>query len=203
MLRFETADHELVRELARDGEVDASLPRRGAFDYLAHLGRRLAAWLMDVLWPFGRYARSVGAAVGGTVVVAALLTASLVSFLAARALLRRRRSRRAPAGPGPELLSPEPSLPSWDDARWREELRERLDRSDVAGALEALWWWLARSLAGASVHESWTSGDLLGISNRPGLRDPVRRLERMMYGSRPPSRDDVLDLLHSLERQLA
>jgi hypothetical protein len=100
-------------------------------------------------------------------------------------------------------LPPEPSLPSWDSARWREEVRERLDRSDVPGSLEALWWWLARSLAGPSVQESWTSQDLLSSSHRPGFREPVRRLERMMYGRKAPSRDEVLELLHSLERQLA
>ncbi|MGH9323207.1 MAG: hypothetical protein ACRD3V_25405 [Vicinamibacteria bacterium] len=202
-IRFETSDRELIQRLARENAVAASVPRRGVTAYLAHLGHRLVMRVMELLRPFSRYARGVGSAVGRTVVVAALLTAVFLLFVVARFLLRRRRSRRAPNLSTSALPTPEVQLPSWDTARWRQELQDRIDRSDVAGSLEALWWWLARSVLGSRVQDSWTSGDLLSSANRAGLREPVRRLERMMYGSERPSLQEVGDLLLSLERQLA
>lgn len=202
-VRFETADHELIERLARENDVVTVVPSRGVMAYLAHLSLRLMVRLMDLFRPLGRYAQGLGGAVGRTVVAAALLTAGLLIFLGARSLLRRRRSRAAPSPASGALPGLEPLLPLWDNARWWQELQDRIERSDVEGSLEALWWWLARSVLGSRVEDSWTSGDLLSSVNRAGLREPVRRLERMMYGSRSPSVEEVLDLVRSLERQLA
>lgn len=202
-IRFEAADHELIDRLGRENAVATSVPKHGVMDYLAHLGRRLTLWLLDLLRPLGRYAKGIGGAVGRTVVVIAFLTAGFLLFLGFRSLFRRRRPIGAPDPTRPAIPGPEPQPPSWDPARWRKELQNRIERSDVAGSLEALWWWLARSVVGTRVQDSWTSGDLLSSANRAGLREPVRRLERMMYGSRSPSLEEVLDLVRSLERQLA
>lgn len=198
---FETADSELIERLARENAVDTAVPRRGVLAYLGHLRHRLAIWFMDLLQPLGRYAKGVGNAIGGTVLVAAVLTAVLLLFVGLHYVVRRRRTPLAPASS--PILGPEPHAPSWDTARWRQELRHRIEESDVAGSLEAVWWWLARSLLGSRVQDSWTSGDLLSSANRAGLKEPVRRLERMMYGARTPSLEEVLDLVQFLERQLA
>jgi len=201
--RFETADSELVLRLARENAVDTVVPRRGVLAYVQHLRHRLTLWFIDLLQPLGQYAKGLGNVIGGTAMVAAVLTALLLLFLGLRHFVRRRRSRVAADPSISAIPGPEPRIASWDTARWRQELQRRIDESDVAGSLEALWWWLARSLLGSRVQDSWTSGDLLSSSNRAGLKEPVRRLERMMYGTRSPSLEEVLDLVQSLERQLA
>lgn len=201
-IRFETADSELVARLERENAVDTAVPRRGVLAYLDHLRDRLAIWLLDLLRPLGGYAKGVGTAIGGTALIAAILTALLLLFLGVRYLVRR-RSRLAPNPSSSAIPGPAPHTLSWDTARWRQELQHRIEGADVAGSLEAVWWWLARSLLGSRVQDSWTSGDLLSSSNRAGLKEPVRRLERMMYGTRTPSLEEVLDLVQSLERQLA
>ncbi len=200
---FEAADRELIQGIVREGAIDTSVPRRGVMAYLAHLTNRLLIFLTDLLRPLGRYTQGAGIAVGRTAVAAALLTASVLLCLGTRSLLRRRRPRPASPPSSSALADPELPLRAWDTARWRQELQDRIERSDVAGSLEALWWWLARSLLGERVMVSWTSSDLLSGANRAGLKEPVRRLERMMYGSRRPPLDEVRDLLQSLERQLA
>jgi hypothetical protein len=201
--RFETADSELIERLARENAVDTEVPRRGVFAYLGHLGHRLAIWFMDLLLqPLGRYAKGVGNAIGGAALVAAVLTAVLLLFVGLRFVFRR-RSQHAPNPASSAIPGPAPQLSAWDTARWRQELQHRIEESDVAGSLEAVWWWLARSLLGSRVQDSWTSGDLLSSANRGGLKEPVRRLERMMYGTRTPSLEEILDLVRSLESQLA
>jgi len=199
--RFETADSRLIERLARENAVDTAVPRRGVWAYLGHLRHRLTIWFMDLLQPLGRYAKGVGNAIGGTVVIAAVLTAVLLLFVGLRYVFRRRRTPLAPASS--DIPGPEHQAPPWDTARWRQELQHRIEESDVAGSLEAVWWWLARSLLGPRVQDSWTSGDLLSNANRAGLKEPVRRLERMMYGTRTPSLEEILDLVQSLEGQLA
>jgi hypothetical protein len=200
--RFETADSDLVERLARENAVDTAVPRRGVFAYLGHLGHRLAIWFMDLLLqPLGRYAKGVGNAIGATALVAAVLTAVLLLVVGLRYLVRRRRTPLASASSA--IPGPAPQLSAWDTARWRQELQHRIEVADVAGSIEAVWWWLARSLLGSRVQDSWTSGELLSSANRAGLKEPVRRLERMMYGTRTPSLEEILDLVRSLERQLA
>ena len=202
--RFEAADRELVERLARENAVDTAVPRRGVLAYLERLLHHLAFWLMERLTPLGRYAKGVGTAIGGAALVAAVLTALLLLFVLVRYVVRRRRLTPDPTSSAIPCPEPQPpSWGSWDTARWRQELQHRIEESDVAGSLEAVWWWLARSLLGSRVQDSWTSGDLLSSSNRAGLKEPVRRLERMMYGTRTPSLEEVLDLVQSLEQKLA
>lgn len=200
--RFEAADHELIERLARENVVETTVVRRGVLAYLEHLRNRLSLWLMDLLEPFGQYAKELGNAIGSAALIAAALTALLLLYLGVRYAFRR-TSRPAPDPSSSTIPGPERNVPVWDRARWREELDRRIEESDVAGSLEAVWWWLARSLLGSRVQGSWTSGDLLSSSTGPGLKEPVRRLERMMYGTSAPSLEEVHDLVRSLERQLA
>jgi hypothetical protein len=201
-LHFETADRELIERLARENAVETTVPRRGVLAYLEYLRRRLGLWLMDLLEPFGQYANELGGAIAKAAFAAAGLTALLLVFLGVRHAVRR-RSRLAPDPSRSAIPGPETHAPSWDGARWRQELERRIADADVAGSLEAVWWWLARSLLGSRVQESWTSGDLLSRARGAGLREPLRRLERMMYGTRKPSLEEVHELVRSLERQLA
>src|SRR3954463_308294 len=120
---------------------------------------------------------------------------------------RRRGKRRAPPPRRPPL-SPAPPAALLDAAGWRAELERRLAEGRIPEALEALWWWLARSLAGAEAEPDWTSRDLGARSRRKGLqrdqlRDLVRRLDAFTYGPRPPAADDLRALLGRLEESLA
>ena len=88
-------------------------------------------------------------------------------------------------------------------AVWRAELDRRLAEGRIAEALEALWWWLARSLAGDRAEPDWTSRDLVVKARREDLRELVRRLDAFAYGPRPPGIDDLRYLVGRLEEALA
>jgi hypothetical protein len=88
-------------------------------------------------------------------------------------------------------------------AAWRAELERRLAAGLVAEALEALWWWLARSLASGQVEPAWTSRDLVTRSRREDLRDLVRRLDAFTYGARRPAVEDLRRLVGGLEEALS
>jgi hypothetical protein len=90
-----------------------------------------------------------------------------------------------------------------DAAAWRAELERRLAAGRIPEALEALWWWLARSLAGGEAEADWTSRDLVARSRREDLRGLVRRLDAFTYGPRQPGVEDLRGLLGRLEEALA
>ena len=91
-------------------------------------------------------------------------------------------------------------------ADWRAELDRLLSEGGegrIADALEALWWWLARSLAGDRAEPDWTSRDLVVKARREDLRELVRRLDAFTYGPRPPGIEDLRGLVGRLEAALA
>lgn len=88
-------------------------------------------------------------------------------------------------------------------AAWRAELDRLLAQGRIAEALEALWWWLARSLAGDRAEPDWTSRDLVVKARREDLRDLVRRLDAFTYGPQPPGIEDLRGLVGRLDAALA
>ena len=92
-------------------------------------------------------------------------------------------------------------------AAWRAELDRFLAEGRIAEALEALWWWLARSLAGDRAEPDWTSRDLVAKARREDLRNDllglVRQLDAFTYGPRPPGIEDLRHLVGRLEAALA
>jgi hypothetical protein len=110
------------------------------------------------------------------------------------------------------VASPAPAV-ALDAAGWRAELDRRLAEGRIPESLEALWWWLARSLAGAEAEPDWTSRDLMARTRRDDLqgddlrgnqlRDLVRRLDLLTYGPLPPAVEDLRGLLGRLEERLA
>ncbi len=92
-------------------------------------------------------------------------------------------------------------------AAWRAELDRFLAEGRIAEALEALWWWLARSLAGDRAEPDWTSRDLVVKARREDLRNDllglVRQLDAFTYGPRPPGIEDLRHLVGRLETALA
>jgi hypothetical protein len=128
--------------------------------------------------------------------------AALAALLILRAIVSRVRRRPAAEPKAIATTASAPDLPR-DAAGWRAELERRLAGGRTREALEALWWWLARSLAGAGAEPDWTSRDLVARSRRKDLRDLVRRLDAFTYGPRPPEVAELRGLLDRLEEALA
>lgn len=113
--------------------------------------------------------------------------------------LRRRKARRE-EGAVAEIDLPPAARSA---AAWRAELEQRLAEGHITEALEALWWWLARSVAAGEVEPAWTSRDLVARSRREDLRDLVRRLDAFTYGPRRPAVEDLRRLVGGLEEALS
>ena len=114
------------------------------------------------------------------------------------------RSRRGRPASDAAKTAPSPAPPAFSGAaEWRRELDRRLDAGDVAGALQALWWFLARSVASGEVLPSWTSGELLARARRPELRPLAVQLDRFRYGPLDPAPSDVRELTARFEQALA
>jgi hypothetical protein len=163
--------------------------------YLGDLARAVRQSLTELLMAAARTLHVPAAALWGAVA----LFAAVVALLIGRALfvrLRRRAPRvGAPAGAAsPAVLR--------DAAGWRAELERLLAAGQVAGALEALWWWLARSLAGGDAEPDWTSRDLVARAPRDDLRGLVRRLDAFTYGPWRPAVEDLRGLVGRLEEVL-
>jgi hypothetical protein len=152
------------------------------------------------------------------IVLVAALVALAVVLIVRRVIERRRRSPGAQAAPRVEELSA--SAAPRDAAAWRRELEERLARGEVAGAIEALWWWLAETLtigdrggAAGRVDRSWTTRDMLdrararsgGARVRGGDAALARmgvELDVLQYGRTRPSSADVRASVERFEKAL-
>jgi hypothetical protein len=194
------ADHALVERVLRESHVVRELPPPGLADYLV--------WLVESV--LRAFASGMGELLDATVgdltalsrVLAVALLAALLAVLVRLLAERWRRPvRRAPRGP---VVTPSiRPTPAWDGTRWRAELEARLGREDARGALEALWWWLAHTLAGARAERSWTSRELLARSGRAELGAFAARLDRLAYGTAQPRSEDVRLLAEQLRAALA
>jgi len=196
-------DAELARRILAETRVASTPARPGASEYFGALFEAAMRWIGSVL------AKAFSGGGGGfpwleLVALLAIASAIVLVILALvrRLVARARRARQALSrrpGPGEVAVS----VPvRRDAAAWKAEIEARLSRGDVAGALEAVWWWLAESLAaGEPVDSSWTTRDLLARAatgaggrsrGRAGVLSAVGvELDRMMYGRRRPSPAEV------------
>jgi len=186
----------MERVLASSGVERAPVPAESS--YLGELGRAAQQALLKALMKAGEALhlspRVLWAAVA--------LLAALVFLLIARAVLARLRRRNVMEEREAAAAGSAPRAPL-DAAGWRAELERRLAEGRTPDALEALWWWLARSLAGPEAAADWTSRDLVARSRRDDLRHLVRRLDAFTYGPRPPEIEDLRGLVGRLEAALA
>jgi len=181
--------------------VERERPSPSAAAYLAMVMERAARALSRLLQPLAE-ALHLGQPVVVLVSRAALAIAGiLLAVLLVRVL---RASRRRPAGVPAvlETRAASAAVPHSRAAAWRTELDVRLGAGDVAGGLEALWWFLARSVAAADVDPSWTSQDVLSRAGREDLGPLAARLDRLVYGPVRPALADVRALLAGVERAL-
>ena len=134
----------------------------------------------------------------------AIVLAVLAALLIGRLVLARVRSRARPkAEAGAVTAGAGPAPLPRDAAGWRAELERRLAEGSVPEALEAAWWWLARSVAGEKAEPDWTSRDLVARSSRPDLIPLVRRLDAFIYGPRQPAAEELRTLVVRMEEALA
>ena len=167
--------------------------------YLGELAGRFQRALLEALLAGARWLHVSPPVLRWIVAgLAALVAALLLWLLVAR--LRRRTPKEEREAPVTAAAAPAGPLGA---AGWRAELERRLAEGRISEALEALWWWLARSLAGAEAEPDWTTRDLVTRSHREDLRDLVRRLDIFTYGPHPPAVEDLRGLLGRLEEKLA
>ncbi len=199
------ADRRVLAKVLADSHVDRQ-PRPPAASYLrellAALYERLARFVLHavhlhtltLIW----YA---ALAVAGLAALFALSTTAKAAWDARRGRRRKapRQTDRAAEPPGG---TPAGQDAVRDAAGWRSEVERSLGTGDVQAALRALWWWLARSLAGPRADPTWTGRELLSSARRDDLRSLVRRLDSLTYGPRPPAVEDVRQLCASLEAEL-
>jgi hypothetical protein len=194
------ANPALVRRVLEETGVDQTVATPGWSGYAEAVAQAAFAWL-HARFPAAETLSSLARGMAPGVALAAGIAAVGLLYLLVRSVLRRRRGRaRAPA-------TPEPRPAVVDEIQrgrsgWRMEMDRRLAAGDVAGALEALWWWFAHSVCPAAVDRSWTSQELLARSGRRDLAAPARALDRLIYGSGRPTADEVRRFLGQLETLL-
>ena len=194
-------DRDQLRQVMLEARIATDRSRPGltlwARDAGVAFSRWMSGWMERVLPGFARVAMPY--VEPALIVILALLATVLLIFLARFALDRWRR--RAPAAnPGVVDLGATVKPPAARD--WGEELRRRLASGDVAGGIEALWWWLASRLVADRAKPSWTSRELVTRAGRRDLLSAVRRLDRMMYGAARPSTDEIGRLRNDLEEAM-
>ena len=195
-------DAELVRRLVAETRASQALPAPGWNDWLREVALAFARWMSDVLDPV---ARRLGTRVDWLEYAAAtfvIVTLALLVYFSGRTLvlaaLRRTRGR-APAVGAPGAPA---RTAARDAAAFREEVEALLARGDVAGALAALWWWLASTLLARAVDPSWTSRELLERAGRRDLLPLALSLDRQAYGPVPPPVAEVRHLAARFEEAL-
>ena len=199
-LEWVPADEELLRQLLEADPVATEIPAPGFVDYLLGLGSVFFGWLGD--WIGERvsvgFLETIYWFLGAGLV---LLLVLIAGFLARRWwLLWRDRAvaqsvRRSVPDPVAGLAR--------SAEEWRREFENRIERGAIGPALEALWWWVACRLSPRDLADSWTTDELLMAVGGGGTLSPLlRALDRMLYGARPPRRDDVEQLATRLGRSL-
>ncbi|MEP6994659.1 MAG: hypothetical protein ABI968_09075 [Acidobacteriota bacterium] len=185
------ADTDLLRRILAETGVQRSPAGPGLWPYLRDLlGSLLRALSRSLsLQPLGEGAVRVGQLAAGALIATA---AALLLLSLARGVRRRRGPPSRNASAAADLREDRAVPDMRDRAAWRAQIDALLARGDVAGALQALWWWLARSLAPAGrIDPSQTTRELLIQARRMDLARLGDALDVLMYGRRNPSGSDV------------
>lgn len=194
-----TADRAVLDRVLAGSGVDTA-PAPPDSSYLGELGDAVKRAFIDAILAGGKMLNLPRPVVYGiAVVLLGLAVLLLLRMVMARVRAGGRQDQEAgsvAAGEGPV---PAPR----DAAGWRAELERRLAEGRIPEALEAAWWWLARSVAGEKAEPDWTSRDLLARARRRELTPLVRRLDAFIYGPRQPEADELRALVGRLEETLS
>ncbi len=191
------ADRAVLARVLAASRVDR-VPAPPASSYFGELA---AAFGEAVTAALMRGARMFHLSRTAFLVLAAVVVLAMLG-LAIRALLPAVRRARKARPAAEAAVQASPAAPERDAAAWRAELEARLAAGEPAAALLALWWWLARSLAGRRAEADWTSRELVAEAGRADLAPLARRLDALTYGPGHPSLDDVRTLVGRLEAAL-
>jgi hypothetical protein len=192
------ADLGLMERVARESGVDQAVPGPAWSAYLLALLEALARWVRRLLPDLGGL-KELPNAFGPAVAMVGIALVAAVLLLLLRALVKRRRERVTTA---PTVAAAFAAATAMERDRhgWRIEVERRLAAGDLAGALEALWWWFARGLTAARVDPAWTSGELLAHARRPELAPLALALDRLLYGAQRPAAEQVRGFLGRVEQ---
>ncbi len=197
------ANRDVLARILDGTGVERSLPEPSWSEYLGEVLRAIAARLAD---PIHRFTSSQAPwlQLAAWVVLAALV---IVLVLSLARWIRRNLGRRVARPPAPLTLPAEGAedeeRATRDRETWRAEIERRLTAGQVEAALEAVWWWFARSLLAQAVDPAWTSRELLAAADRRELSPLAATLDRMIYGPSRPTVPDVHGFVSRLEATLA
>lgn len=201
-LVLQAADEGLLRRVLVETHVVRQPSGPDLADYFGALAHAFMRWVKGLFSARPSLAENLTL----TVEIFAVAAVGLGLGLLAVALLRRVRASARPGGPAVPRLGwkeGDGQAPALDRSAWRREIQARLERGDVAGSLEALWWWLAASLTvDEAIDESWTTRELLVHARRPELARAGFGLDALMYGRTSPSPADVGACLARFEEKL-
>jgi hypothetical protein len=191
------ADQELMRRVLAEQAVVQVPPAPSWSEYLLHVLRTVVEMLLA---PLLRNLPMAGLARWMLVTVLAVAVVALLA-LVVRALRRR---RRRPGAPAVEVAAAREraAARALDPAAWRTRLDAHLGSGDVAAALDALWWWLAVSVAREPVDPSWTTRELLARAGRTDLGGFSAALDRLAYAAARPAAADVRAFAERLQAAL-
>ena len=195
------ADLDVLQRVIRESGADQTPPAPSWAGYAGALLEAFVAWLERVR-PDLPGLRDLPGVLGPAfaMIAAGLLVVVLLAIV--RSISRRRSARRV-RSPVSARAMPAPT-PVADLGRdgWRSEIEHRLAAGDLAGALEASWWWFARAITTARVDPAWTSRELLDHAQR-------LELERARLQPRPaplrrgtPGGEDIRAFLRRAEQTL-
>jgi hypothetical protein len=191
------ADQQLMRRVLEEQGVAQALPAPSWSEYLLHLARTAVDALLE---PFFRNVPVAGLARGMLVLAVAIAGLALIALIV-RALRLRRRGKLEPA-PAAAVVAVEAAARALGPAAWRSRLDAHLGSGDVAAALDALWWWLATSVAREPVDPSWTTRELLARAGRGDLSGFSIGLDRLAYAASRPQAADVRAFAERLQAAL-
>lgn len=202
-LVYHAADGDLVRRVLMETRVSTTPAGPAITGYLGAWMNAGVRWVTTFLSARPSLGRGLGLAAG----IIAVLTVALAVALVLVQLLRGFRGRASRAGSAVRLdwtEAPGRTFPTADRLAWKGEIERRLGLGDIAGALVALWWFLATSLSlGTDIDSSWTTRELLLKASRRDLLGLGRRLDALMYGPKGPSPGEITGCLASFEESLA
>jgi ABC-type amino acid transport system permease subunit len=175
----------------------ASRPR--AAEYLEALSEAFRRWLLRFIARHG----DLWEGVSWSLRILAWVLVGAAILLLVLAIVRLARRRKRVAAPVAAAVPGGSSTPlPLDAAGWRLRVERRLAAGQIEGALEALWWWFATSIA-REVDPSWTSRELLLAARRSDLATAAIELDRAIYGSHRPAAPEVSGLASRLEESIA
>lgn len=193
-----SADLDVLGRVLHETGVDQTTSDPSWSAYLYALLEAFARWLERRL-PSLRGLDDLPTRLGPALGLVAIALVIVVLLVVARAAWRGRREGRPPVPASAWTVPAAAPVPERDRDGWRREIERCVAASDLAAALEALWWWFARALTTARVDPAWTSRELLAHTQRRELGALALALDRLLYGAARPQAADIHAFLSRAE----